>query len=296
MHTRLRAILLILGLLVASGAARVDAVPSLQLYSPGSTYTSDEESWLTTEEPFDLWVLGAKTPAPIHYTSHLTLFIAVPNQYWDENWLADGDDDIRIRITAATEKPTGDNASFENVPSSPPDGAEIPLNQPFSEVILTENGVTDSRTTGGMAAKHHGHPDDTGLYDNNKFPDHGVYSNEPVHFWSVPLPLLQVSDAGETVYDYNGNFTDVDEDGVPDDPSELGMDTGDIHFLHVQYKPFNPDFLLHFDVVGLAHNSQTYWRNNPFSHDADAQALPEPATVALLGAGLIGLAVRRRYG
>lgn len=89
-----------------------------------------------------------------------------------------------------------------------------------------------------------------------------------------------VEDAGETVLNYN--------------PGETGTDTGDIQYYEVEYSGF---FWIHFDVVGVAHNGHSKATFAPFSHDADAELIPEPATLALLGSGLAGMVFfRRRRG
>lgn len=59
-----------------------DAIPSLQLYIPGSTYNPDTESWLTIEPHFELQVLGASSPQQADYITNLTLYIAMlKNEY-----------------------------------------------------------------------------------------------------------------------------------------------------------------------------------------------------------------------
>jgi hypothetical protein len=43
---------------VLAGATTASAVPVLQLYIEGATYDSGDETWVTTSNSFDLWVLG----------------------------------------------------------------------------------------------------------------------------------------------------------------------------------------------------------------------------------------------
>ena len=65
-------------LLVACPVAQ--AIPTLQLYVPGSTYDLETESWTTAGNPFALQVLGASDPI-VHLTD-VTLDIGVPQALW----------------------------------------------------------------------------------------------------------------------------------------------------------------------------------------------------------------------
>ncbi|MDI6736533.1 MAG: choice-of-anchor N protein [bacterium] len=53
------------------------AIPSLQLYIPGSTYDSTTESWTTYDSNFELQVLGASSPRNADYITNLKLYIAI---------------------------------------------------------------------------------------------------------------------------------------------------------------------------------------------------------------------------
>lgn len=109
---------------------------------------------------------------------------------------------------------------------------------------------------------------------------HGIY---PTYYYSVKLPDLMVSTAGETIYDYNPEET------------EPGEDKGDIQYYRVTYGGY---FLIHMDLTGtlIKENGKEEETFAPFSHDADA-VVPEPATMLLVGTGLISLGwtARRKF-
>jgi len=60
------------------------AVPTLQLYIPGSEYDPATESWLIVADEFELQVLGAKSPEWVWRIEDVQLHIAVPQEYWGE--------------------------------------------------------------------------------------------------------------------------------------------------------------------------------------------------------------------
>ena len=79
MKTTLAALFAVIAL-----TAPVYAVPILQLYMPGSTYDGSTESWLTTNNPFTLQVLGASKNGNILFIDDPTLHIAVPEDWWED--------------------------------------------------------------------------------------------------------------------------------------------------------------------------------------------------------------------
>jgi len=237
--------------------ASADAVPALQLHSDVGTYNTATESWDIFVDPFDLKVVGATTPNWVHYIDNITLLVSVPQVCWDPA--------AKVTITADTAHPGDTN------PLAPSafygDG----------QVTLTADASSD-------IPLQFGNPGDLGLFDDRLVPEHGVY---PTYYWPVALPPLDVGGAGETVFDYNADFN-------PLDPSASGSDVGDIQYYNVEYAPFSVSFMLHIDMVGLAHNAHEKWTFAPFSHDVDARAVPEPMTALLLLAGIAGVVLQRR--
>ena len=105
---RFLSILVVVLVLGIAGARKICAVPTLQLYIPGATYYEvnpyfpfDEDSWITTENPFDLWVGGATSPAWVEYVDDVQLHVALLK---DEYLLYAGLDDPFITIEGEGQK------------------------------------------------------------------------------------------------------------------------------------------------------------------------------------------------
>ena len=224
----------------------VEAVPTLQLYSPGAEYDTGTESWMTYSNPFDLQVLGADQPNSLLLVDQVKLHIAVPAEYFTS---------------------TG-SVTVQGITSSLEGG-------PFGPVTIP------------ASAFQFGIPPELAGWSGNAR-THGVYKD--AYYVSLHLEDMEVNKSpSDTII----NYVDV-ADGV----ALPGTDTGDIDIYRIAYSDF---FLIHMDLTGMTHYpkaSKDSMEFAPFSHDADAPGapIPEPATLLLLGGGLVGLglAARRR--
>jgi len=240
-------------LTVLSG--QVWAVPTLQLFSPDAQYDLQSNYWVSIDDPFELWVVGARSPEWVHEVSDVSLLVAVPAAYWDPS--------AQIHIQSVT--------------SSRAPGVDT--NPVSLSISLTAANLTSVDGDGNPIATT---PDALGIYNN--FPDHGIY---PAYFWQVPLPNLMIDAFQEDVYDFGEDF---DLANLP----SSAPDVGDVQYYQITYSPYDPAFMFEIDLIGLAHNGKTQWRFAPFSHAVEAWPLPEPSTIILLGLSLAGMGLLGR--
>lgn len=62
----------LLGFIFIFPISNVNAYPALQLYIDGSTYDPETDSWVTTSQVFDLWIIGDVGPVGTIYEIKLT--------------------------------------------------------------------------------------------------------------------------------------------------------------------------------------------------------------------------------
>ncbi len=240
------------------------AIPTLQTYINGATagsIGSDEDTWFATDSSFSLYVVGAYGSNTISLNS-LTLLVSVPD-----------DETGTISISSDSE----DSSDVPNILTTIGESgvATNPSIDAYINILNNETGNSSGFDGYATIESNTFLPTDLDL--NNHYPLKDNVSD----FLLYNLHQFDNVECG--LNDYNA---DTDNGGI-----SATSACGEQKEYSISVTGFS---WVHFDVYGLEHESNgkksirtTWeWENNPGSHDSTAR-VPEPATLLLLGSGLL---------
>jgi hypothetical protein len=236
------------------------SIPNLQIYIPGATYDTASETWIINSYNYELWVIGA------HY------------------------DVLDVKMALAVPESENGSIVVEWSDSNTLNPGEYGYG--FSSVTLNESDFMSYEAYRALYddpdpskyAFDYGIPRDG---DDKDVPGGGVF---PSDFYEYLIGDLIIED--EEVQNY-----------IPGD--EFG-DTapGDIVKFDISVLGYSWVDIVAYDHVVLSNNKAKYVVT-PYSHDGagnppegggggGGEPVPEPATLLLVGAGLLGCAQLRR--